>query len=406
MNGQVIIGDLENGYASGSPSVKLLPDGRIITAWVEATDQVRIVAQVFDAGGQPLSDRYTVASGSDLTGPCPIIEVLSSGDVVVGWNRGIGQPLSVGSSDTDYRASILSVDGSTISEAVPEFVVYDPVYNTGRASILPTDDGGFITIVSIHSRSGDGIPNSDSFEVVGQRVDGDGMLVGDFFHVNASTWGNQREPVLVATDDGGFLAVYRTSVNGTADPYDMEIYGQLYDADNQRVGSEINFSDDSSARQVRPDAVVLDDGRILVAWADRDGTGYLGQLTDSSGALLLDQPFVINTLGSSNSNKAFSLAATDSGGFVAAWTQEETVNEVAVWNTYYQVFDGALQPTGDPVLVGGIADVNTDPVGPGQDLEVAVRGDTIVIVNEQDDPEQGVSSAIALTVIRPEGSVT
>ena len=109
------------------------------------------------------------------------------------------------------------------------------------------------------------------------------------------------------------------------------------------AGAPIHVNITTHLQQDEPELIVLDDGRVVVAWSDRSSqwAQYMScqvAIFDESGALLLPETPMWSNAAAAQTNWRPMLDRTREGGFVAAWT--------AGWGekSYARVFDGDGTP--------------------------------------------------------------
>ena len=148
-------------------------------------------------------------------------------------------------------------------------------------------DGGFV--VTWWSSP---VQNAGSSGIFCQVFGGDGSRVGNEFRVNTDTVGNVGTPFSLA--DGGFVVTW--------DSYDVDrdgVYGQVFDGDGSRVGSEFRVNTYTTGWQNNQRTTSLADGGFVVTWLssngqDSDGHGVYGQVFDGDGSPVGSE-FCVNT---------------------------------------------------------------------------------------------------------------
>ncbi|MFM7437539.1 MAG: LamG-like jellyroll fold domain-containing protein, partial [Snowella sp.] len=167
------------------------------------------------------------------------------------------------------RNSVALKVGDTFTQADidSQFVSYKP------NSTTPTSDSFKFTVT-------DGITTqtNQTFQLRGNPT----AVSGEFL-VNTTTAKNQIDPSVTAFTDGGFIVVW-ASENATTGG---SIYGQRYDVNQQKVGTEFLISTDTNYSLRKPVVTNLPNGGYVVAWySDRtNGTEdlVLGQVYNAQG---------------------------------------------------------------------------------------------------------------------------
>jgi VCBS repeat-containing protein len=174
------------------------------------------------------------------------------------------------------------------------------VYSQGHPSVAALPSNGFVVTWSAPDRGG----------ILGQRYDGDGLVVGEEFKVGTSSKG--YESSLTALPNGGFVVTWISSTeNG-------EIRGQRYGQDGTATGDEFKINT-SSGTQQHSSVITLSDGGFLATWhhySSEQGEEVFGRQYDIAG-LVVGEEFKINT---SDNGRDSSVMALSNGGFVAVWT--------------------------------------------------------------------------------------
>ena len=137
-----------------------------------------------------------------------------------------------------------------------------------------------------------------------------------------------------------------------------DIYLQRFNGARRRTeGNEIQINQFLPNNQRHPSAVVLADGRILVAWVSEDSVAELpGQSSRvvirarflNEEGLPVGDDFVVNTDDRICARPTVS-AASD-GGFAIAWNQRDVERDNS-WDIHARVYDAAGQPTGSAFRV-------------------------------------------------------
>lgn len=248
--------------------VAALSEGGFVITWVSDRQDgsfYGIHAQRFNVNGNPIGDEFQVNTDTRLTRE-PDLAVLNDGSFIIIWS-------APDESRSGVFAQRFAADGTTLGE---EFRINsDTSLWQGDAAVTALTDGGFVVVWSSEGQS--------STEIVGQRFDASGVTIGNEFQINTheliQETGQQQ---VAALNDGSFVVVWASFGARTG------IYGQRFDANGVKIGSEFQVNTDTEHGQAAPAITPLDDGGFVVTWTSggQDGSGYgiYSQRYDDSAA--------------------------------------------------------------------------------------------------------------------------
>ncbi len=207
----------------------------------------------------------------------PQVAPLNNGGAVFVWQSTV-------SSKTRVFARFLKPDGTfeTGDIAVSGSAGGDQT----NPSVASLQDGSVIVVWSSlnQERSASGQPVLGGMAgVFGQRFSAVGEKIGAEFQVNSTTPLNQRNPSVVALENGNFLVVWVSEVYrgarvnfganlpsesvGGLEVYDITVDGQIFDLAGTRVGTELRLSE-SQWIAANPAVTATTDG-FTIAWSGR-----------------------------------------------------------------------------------------------------------------------------------------
>ena len=238
----------------GAPVMVATSDGGYFIAWFNDDSSTK--------GGQgQISGQYFNASGSKVGGEVAL------GTWVVNENTQVDMPFLTA---TALKGGKVAVGWQT----------EDSTNNTG-----PTDSNEAAMIV---------VSNNNGVVTVGSQA-----------VINTTQAGNQSPPTMVGLDTGGFFATWYD--DSWSDPGNAVIRGQYFNAQGQKVGSEIlvsNYRAELSDAGEQPPLHVtaLTGGKVVVSWnteADdnRDGSGaaVYQAILDMPAATVVDGTAEVNS---------------------------------------------------------------------------------------------------------------
>jgi len=110
--------------------------------------------------------------------------------------------------------------------------------------------------------------------------DSDGNKVGSEFQVNTWTTDIQGNPSVSSLSNGGFVVVWESGCRASeCTPQDgsgFGVYGQRFDSNGNKVGSEFQVNTWTTDIQGNPSVSSLANGGFVVVWESKgqDGSDY------------------------------------------------------------------------------------------------------------------------------------
>ncbi|MDJ0642607.1 MAG: hypothetical protein QNJ15_07305, partial [Erythrobacter sp.] len=273
-----------------------------------------------------------------------VIERLAGGGFVVSW---VNEDGGVTSSVRDIRAQVYDDDGNPVG---PEIQIVDP--NSGTQvdqAIAALPNGGFI--ISWTDVTGNG-GDSSSSGVRAQIFDADGSKVGNNFDVNTVTLGSQEGSAPVALSNGNFLIAWEDNSELGSDASNSGVKAQLFASDGTHIGSEIEVNTTTLGAQEAPQALLLSNGNVFIAWISKSlGAGDLMAQIIAPDGTKIDGEIQVNGT-SANGPRTPVIAQLDNGNFVIAWQnirnssgQDDVDTDIRL-----QLFDSVGTKIGDEVI--------------------------------------------------------
>jgi hypothetical protein len=217
-----------------------------------------------------------------------------------------------------------------------EFVVTQYTGFQDHPAVAPLPDGGFVVVWQDAYR--DGLSSG----IFGQRFDSDAGRVGSEFLVNTYTFGPQRFPAVAAGADGSFLVTWAGILTG-----DEQIIARHFDGAGEPVGSEFEVNRTGElGQQSYPSVAAEPQGGFLVVWMSGGSIGRFniyGQRIARNSALVGSE-FQVNTFTSTMLDRAFpEVASNPDGDVVVVWEGQGqdggTTGDVTVRGQRYRVVD-------------------------------------------------------------------
>lgn len=259
-----------------------------------------------------------------------------------------------------------------------------------RPTVASDSDGDFIVVWASHSQDGDG------YGIYAQRFSGSGEKQGLEFRVNQSIAGDQSHPAVAIDAMGNFVVAWTSPQDGDQDG----IVARRYDASGAPRTNEFFVNATTAGNQGDPVVASTLSGRFVIAWEsdgqDGDGAGILARRFDADGSAVGDEIAINQNTSGAQSNPALALAAD--GGFVVAWQSEgqDGDGEAVVARR----FSTAGAAVADEVIV------NATTVGDQSRPTVALgmSGDYVVAWTSQD--QDGDGAGVVAQAFTPDGIPT
>lgn len=248
-----------------SPNVAHLANGGFVISWDDWSG-FDTKAQIYDASGARVGGEFRLNTQTSAAQEYGDIVGLADGGFVATWRT--TDTLADGSGQA-VKAQIFDAAGVRVGS---EFLVnsqtagnqYDP-------SITALAGGGFV----VTWYNADAAQDAGGGAVKGQVFSAAGAKLGTEFLVNSQGADIQREAVVTALPDGGFMVVW-TNYHSGQDGSSFAIKAQAFDASGAKVGGEMLVNTLATGAQFLPDVTTLADGRVVVTWTSEsgDGSGY------------------------------------------------------------------------------------------------------------------------------------
>ena len=192
---------------------------------------------------------------------------------------------------------------------------------------------------------GPGLIEEDREDIFAQRFDPNGLPIGGEFRVNSLAVDQQLFPCAAMNNDGTFIVVWESA--NTPEEGDKAICGQLYDSNGVEFGPEFFIYAESSVCRY-PDVVADANGNFAVVWMeDKSSNSIMGRLFDPNGTPRTDT-FDVSTIGFSSVTRP-SIAMDAAGHFVVAWDGDP--NLAGMDDIHARLYDANGTPLGEQFLV-------------------------------------------------------
>ena len=217
-------------------------------------------------------------------------------------------------------------------------------YTTGtqnNSAVAMDNTGNFVVVWQSNGQDG----SSDG--IYARRYNAGGTALGDEFRVNQFTTGSQQTPTVAMDNDGDFVVAWNSAAQDGAVG---EIWARRYTNAGAPLGDEFHVNQNTTGQQLTPAAAMDGAGNFVITWVTPTADLYdiYARRYNASGTALSNE-FVVNvTFTGSQLNPA--VAMDTDGDFVVAWqgpgTTAQPDSAVAV---FFRRFDQAGMPVTDEI---------------------------------------------------------
>ena len=314
-----------NSYITGgqySPAATALDDGSFVVLWES------LGSSGSDNGASIQGQRFT-AEGMPVGGQWQVnteaTGIQADASVEALADGGFVALWFTGRPDfsTSIQGQRFAADGTALGG---EFLVNSWTEgHRSEPSAAASDDGGFVVI---WKHSGPNDWDDTGGGILGRRFGPDGTAAGLEFQVNAVTAGDQSSPVVAPLADGGYVALWHSfGSNGT----DIDLYsiqGQRFAPDDTAAGEQFQVNAHTTGIQVFPSVAALADGGFVALWESYGSGGSDSENTSIQGQRFAADgtarggQFQVNSL-TTGFQLGPTVAGLPSGGFIAIWNSSE-----------------------------------------------------------------------------------
>lgn len=284
---------------------------------------------ISNAALMPLGGEYPLLGNIDGHQSNPHVAVDSDGGFVVWQNatQSNGERILVQRLNSDYV-------GEGVVQQVSQGAVGSNDVNPRAA--MRSDGGGAIVW--------EAGPRGNS-NVYVRFIDSRGNFTSGAIMANSYAGSIQRDASIATLENGGVVVVWESvGQDGSGEG----IYGQRFNAQGIRVGSEFLINQSTAANQSDPSVTALNDGKFVVGWLSQSQNGrnssgaanlrnnVMGRLYDGSGAAVGNE-YRLNDGDVLAADPQ--LATRPDGGFLLTWVQKDEVNTRNSSDVYIKTFD-------------------------------------------------------------------
>ncbi|MES2677561.1 MAG: cadherin-like domain-containing protein [Pseudomonadota bacterium] len=297
-----------NTYNQGyqyNESITHLSNGGFVINWISEGNASGSYLQRFDANGNKLGSEIFVSNNSS-NDYLPITD-LPNGGFVMSWTGDYNQRTAIFMQRFDVNGNKLGAE-TLVNTNITNFH-YHP-------SITTLSSGNFV--ISWDNNSG----------VFMQRFDASGNKLGSETQISSGL----IKPAITALNNGGFVVAWQNYQNSA---HNNTIFMQRFDANGNKIGTEIAFNNNDSDSKTNPALAPLNNGGFVLLWndggnlGDPNHVGIMMQRFDPNGNRVGSEVVVGRFLENSIPSTVTSLK---NGNFVVSWNDSS-------YNVYTQRFD-------------------------------------------------------------------
>lgn len=304
----------------------------------------------------------TLVSGSSSSESAyaqPTVTGLGDGGYVIVW-------LAADDMAHDNRTDIFAQRYDARGTAVGAETLINSI-RTGwqdQPAVAALSDGGYMITWSSEGVNG-------GSDILAQRYDADGSLVGNETRINSTAVGWQNSPAITALADGGYVLAWQSESQG--------ICAQRYAADGAMLGNETQINTSAPGTPYTPVITALSDGGHVIAWTTYGVSGYevYAQRFAVDGAAVGSETLINTTTIDDQYSPAIS--ALSDGGYLVTWTSPDGSGH----GIYTQRFDT------NGTAVGGETRVNSGTEGWQENPNITTLIDGGYVVTWQSPDSQG-----------------
>lgn len=298
------------------PSVTLLNGGSYVISWDDKSTGGALF-QRFSSSGAKLGGETRI-NPSFTEAESPTISALSDGGFVAVWERS--------SFSTGYDLYTQRFNASGLKVGVEARVNTSTSGAQVSAETVGLKGGGYVVVWESPNQDGSGLG------IYSQRFSAAGSKVGGETRINTTTAGHQSDAALAALKSGGYVVVWESG-----DGSFTGVFMQRYDANGNRLGVQTRVNTTISNDQEDPSVAALTGGGYVVSWTSelQDGNGYgvYAQRYDANGNKLGSEVRINSTTAGDQENSV--VVALADGGYLVSWSHSVNGGQEDIYSQRY-----------------------------------------------------------------------
>jgi hypothetical protein len=346
--------------SESTPSVTALDNGGYVVAYATAGAAPDVVFRIVGADGVAGAETAIATYTADIQ-YIPTVTQLDGGKIAFAW-----LDTNAAGSVNVIKTRVFNVDGSPATAELDASLA--PTNMQSSPAITALSGGGYVM---------SWLDWSDGYKTIARVMTAAGTGGPEILIANDIA--NDYATKIAGLKDGGFVAVFQEAgrtENGLTDgTYVANVYARLFDSSGTPAGARFLVNAGTIGYQSAPTVVALEDGGFAVAWSsDTDGGGdydVFARSFNADGSARQDYDMLLNSAARDGKQDAVSLAAHDTGGFLAVWADAGSDASGGVMGRVYSTAPPANHA---PTLASGADLVSIPEDVPSADVE-DVSGD-------------------------------
>ncbi len=282
---------------SGQPTLCYLGNNKVLVTFYSA-NAVEKFAVLFDSDGNVMVPTFNMNIVPSSATTIPINAFIENNKFVSVWLNYISPPDYI-----DVRAQFYDFH---INKIDSEFTVNLPVYRNGilfghslyPPAIINFSNGNFIIAWTSDGAWQD---NPTTYGIRAQRFDRNAVRVGAEFIIPAASTASTPviNPSIDSLDSGGYIVTWTQQRFVPISPYfmDYDIYGQIFDTNDNNVGTSFLVNSIIAGYQGASSVSVLQNANIVVGWETCMASAPCGDSATSVSIRILSTNRIANALG-------------------------------------------------------------------------------------------------------------
>jgi predicted nucleic acid-binding Zn-ribbon protein len=228
---------------------------------------------------------FQVNTFQDSVQRAPVIAQKGDGSYLIVW-QSINEVES--NSKFDIFSQWFDSNDQKFEERLPVNLIYEN--DQERPAVAMNDAGSYVIVWATHSGT-----EQDIFDIKGYAHTEN---LTSRLDVNTTTIHTQTKPDVAIDQDGNFIVVWESWYQ---DGSNKGIYGQRYNSELIKVGSEFLINTTTLYSQANPVVEYLENGNFVVVWESwkqdiitPSGYGLYGKIFDSDANVVAEE-FSVNT---------------------------------------------------------------------------------------------------------------